>query len=566
MMMTYATTTANAILSATVLVALVFAAPLARGDPDASAPIVSTTAGKVQGEVVDGIYTFKGIPFAADTSGPNRWAAPKDPEPWSDVRDATTFMDRCPQTENDGGFTALIENVTGVSAPSLSNPDAAISEDCLGLNVYAPTMDQKLPVMVWIHGGALTNGAGSLYPGEVLAKAGDVIVVTVNYRLGFLGYIAHPELNGTNFGLLDQVKALEWVSENIKNFGGDSSKVTIFGESAGGASVLALMASPLSEGLFKRVIAQSAAVMESPNVTVSEGGKLGVAVGEQLGLPAGDGQLEKMRAVSAQDFVQAALNMTASDGQVVNFFVDGESLPQCIWCAFAEDEAQFTAQGSSVHKNVDLMIGSTSNETSIFWLIDPSRPGVFPNTTDAYKASIEKIYGPDNVEKVLSVLPGSPALAQSIELQTAILFGAPADFVANRNNIIGNPTFLYYFTQAPNTTEGESLGAFHAMDVLYLFFVDSTPENSLTKNMQAYWTNFAKSGDPNNGGSGSDETLPEWKAYDDASPTWQVLSEAETGSEPVPEDMQALYSVTNTLYPNVLPAMQDGKNFYNSSA
>ena len=457
MTMKRTTATANAILSATVLVALVFVTPLARADPDASTPIVSTTAGKVQGEVVDGIYTFKGIPYAADTGGANRWTAPKNPEPWSDVRNATTFMDRCPQTENDRGFTALIENVTGVSAPSLSNPDAGISEDCLGINVYTPALDENLPVMVWIHGGALTNGAGSLYPGEVLAKAGDVIVVTINYRLGFLGYIAHPELSGTNFGLLDQVKALEWVSENIESFGGNSSKVTIFGESAGGASVLALMASPLSEGLFQRVIAQSAAIMESPNVTVSEGGKLGVAVGEQLGLPAGDGQLEKMRAVGAQDLVQAQLNMSASDGIVVNFFVDEESLPQCIWCAFAEDE-----QGSPVHKDVDLMIGTNQNETSIFWLLDPSNTGVFPNTTDTYKASVEKIYGPEKAEKVLSVLPGSPdALAESNALQTAIWFGASSDFVANRNRIIGNPTFLYYFTQKPNTTEGESLGAFH---------------------------------------------------------------------------------------------------------
>merc|ERR1711970_686533 len=561
MMMRYATANANAILATTVLVALL-ASQLARADPDASAPIVSTTAGKVQGEVVDGIYTFKGIPFAADTSGPNRWLAPKDPEPWSDVRNATTFMDWCPQTVSNGTTWSDLENMIGMSMPSLNNPAPGISEDCLGLNVYTPALDEKLPVMVWIHGGSLTNGAGSMYPGEILANAGNVIVVTINYRLGFLGYIAHPELNGTNFGLLDQIKALEWVSENIENFGGDPSKVTIFGESAGGASVLALMVSPLSEGLFQRVISESAGIMESPNVTVSEGGKLGVAVGVQLGLPAGAGQLEKMRAVSAKDLIQAELNMSASDGIVVNLFVDGESLPQCIWCAFAEDE-----QGSSVHRNVDLMIGTNQNETSLFWLLDPSNTGVFPNTTDAYKASVEKIYGPENAKEVLSLFPGSPdALAESNALQTAIWFGASSDFVANRNRIIGNPTFLYYFTQKPNTTEGQQLGAFHGMDVLYLFFDDSTPEFSLTKNMQVYWTNFAKSGDPNNGGSGSDETLPEWKAYDDASPSWQVLSEAETGSEPVPEDMQALYSVTNTLYPNVLPAMQDGKNFYNSSA
>merc|ERR1711970_1379419 len=439
MMMRYATANANAILATTVLVALL-ASQLARADPDASAPIVSTTAGKVQGEVIDGIYTFKGIPFAADTSGPNRWLAPKDPEPWSDVRNATTFMDWCPQTVSNGTTWSDIENVTGVSAPSLSNPDAGISEDCLGLNVYTPAFDENLPVMVWIHGGSLTNGAGSMYPGEILANAGDVIVVTINYRLGFLGYIAHPEPNGTNFGLLDQIKALEWVSENIESFGGDPSNVTIFGESAGGASVLALMASPLSEGLFQRVIAQSAAIMESPTVTVSEGG-----------------QLEKLRAVSAQDLVQAQLNLSASDGIVVNFFVDEESLPQCIWCAFAEDE-----QGSSVHKNVDLMIGTNQNETSIFWLLDPSNTGVFPNTTDAYKASVEKIYGPENAKEVLPLFPGSPdALAESNALQTAVWFGASSDFVANRNRIIGNPTFLYYFTQKPNTTEGQQLGAFH---------------------------------------------------------------------------------------------------------
>merc|ERR1719420_1449885 len=218
-------------------------------------------------------------------------------------------MDLCPQAENDGGFISLVEKMTGVSLPSLSNPDAGMSEDCLGLNVYTPALDENLPVMVWIHGGNLAEGAGSSYPGEVLANAGNVIVVTINYRLGFLGYIAHPDLNGTNFGLLDQVKALEWVRENIASFGGDPSNVTIFGESAGGTSVLALMASPLSEGLFQRVISESGAMTESPNITMSEGGKLGVAVGEQLGLPAGAGQLEKMREASFEKLVDALVKM-----------------------------------------------------------------------------------------------------------------------------------------------------------------------------------------------------------------------------------------------------------------
>merc|ERR1711959_574836 len=286
-----ATANATAILSATVLVALI-AAPFARADPDApTTPIVSTTAGKVQGEVVDFIYTFKGIPYAADTGGANRWTAPKIPEPWSDVRNATTFMDWCPQTVSNGTSWSDLENMIGMSLPSLNNPAPGISEDCLGLNVYAPALDENLPVMVWIHGGSLHAGSAPIYPGEVLANAGNVVVVTINYRLGFLGYFAHPELSEANFGLLDQVKALEWVRDNIESFGGDPSKVTIFGESAGGTSVLALMASPLSKGLFQKAISESASLNESPNVTVSEGSKLGVAVGEQIGVPAGADQL-----------------------------------------------------------------------------------------------------------------------------------------------------------------------------------------------------------------------------------------------------------------------------------
>jgi len=538
-------TAANAVLSATVLVALI-ASPLARANPAASAPVVSTTAGKVQGELVDGIYTFKGIPFAADTGGANRWTAPKDPEPWSAVRKATTFMDWCPQpVGNNSDF-----------APA----GTPMSEDCLGLNVYTPSLDEKLPVMVWIHGGGLMHGAGSTYPPQAIVKTGDVIVVTIDYRLGFLGYFAHPELNGTNFGLLDQVKALEWVRDNIENFGGDPSNVTIFGESAGGTSVLSMMVSPVSEGLFQRVITESAGIDESPNVTVSEASTLGVVLGEQLGLPAGAGQLEKMRALSAKDIVDSVPEMMSKDvdneiaTSVPLLFVDKETLPKCIWCAFAESD-----QGSSVHKDVALLIGTNQNETN-------SGAATFNlNTTDAYKAWVEKTFDPENAEKLLSVFPGSPDPSiQSTALQTAIQFGAPSHFVADRNSNLGNPTFMYYFTQAPNTTDGQKLGAYHGSEIPYLFvpadylhfFFDDntplpvTPETRLAKDMQTYWTNFAKSGNPSNGGSGSNETLPEWKAYDDASPTWQVLSNAETGSEPVPEDMLTLYSVTNTLYPN----------------
>merc|ERR1712147_316495 len=316
---------------------------------------------------------------AADTSGANRWAAPKDPESWSDVRNATTFMDWCPQpTPSLGGTwgavigTETIANAMGV--PSQYTDKYQMSEDCLGLNVYAPALDEKLPVMVWIHGGALYTGAGSIYDGEALVNAGPVIVVTINYRLGFLGYIAHPELNETNFGLLDQVKALEWVRDNIESFGGDP-----------------------------------------PKVTVSEGGKLGVAVGEQLGVPAGAGQLEKMREASFEELVLADVRMDTPEynyNMPVLLYVDYTSLPLCLFCAFQE---------GSIHQ-VDLMIGTNNNETAMFNFVANIRN---PNTTDAYEQETEKQYG-ENAKEILSLFPGSPdsdAFATSELVGTAGQFG-----------------------------------------------------------------------------------------------------------------------------------------------
>jgi len=554
------TATADAILSATVLVALI-AAPLARADDSFSDPsVVSTTAGKVKGEVGDGVYAFKGIPYAADTSRANRWAAPKDPEPWSDVRDATTFMDICPQATTAlapyAGPVMFGEALSKITGDSMFTPsaDTPMSEDCLGLNVYVPTetLDQawvgdveKLPVMVWIHGGSLDSGAGSLYPGDVLVNAGDVIVVTINYRLGFLGYIAHPELNGTNFGLLDQVKALEWVKDNIANFSGDPSKVTIFGESAGGTSVMALMASPLSEGLFQRAISQSASVMESPNVTASEGGKLGVAVGEQLGLPAGDGQLEEMRAVSFEKLVEADANMSTPEynSQPINLYVDDTSLPSCIFCALQE---------GSIHQ-ADLMIGTNNNETSIFNMIpkviDPLAP-LQPNSTSAYEQDMDKIFGEEEKE-VLSLFPGSPdsdTFATYNLVDTAGIFGAPAFFAANTSNGLGNPTFFYNFRGTANMPLLDPLGGFHALDLAYIWVGDT----DLGKAMQKFWTTFAKTGNPD----------AEWKAYENASPSWQVLSEDKVGMEPVPEDMQGLYAIINGIYPNWQAAQQGGYDYF----
>merc|ERR1712188_245612 len=270
---------------------------------DNTSPTVQINSGEVIGQVEkssdgESVYSFKGIPYAQA----DRWESPEDPAPWSEPLDATKYGAQCAQPSeeyfwNDMGFKNLAKYDVGFNINKDTEtviPDWPTSEDCLFLNVFTPSLNESsknessngAPVMVWIHGGALFVGSGAGYPPQNLAAKG-VVVVTINYRLGLFGYFAHPDLNGTNFGLQDQVKALEWVKNNIADFGGSPDQVTIFGESAGGTSVLALMVSPLSEGLFQRVISESIGIVSPPNVTVSEASKLGVRLGEQLGLSAG---------------------------------------------------------------------------------------------------------------------------------------------------------------------------------------------------------------------------------------------------------------------------------------
>merc|ERR1711959_444556 len=302
-------------------------------------PVVQTNSGKVVGVVEQGyddkpIYAFKGIPYAADPSGSNRGLPPQDPEGWSDVRDASTWGNICPQEGYD--------------------PDV-MSEDCLVLNVFSPSLNttEKAPVMVWIHGGGFHAGSGQNILPQRIAKE-DIVLVSINYRLGFLGWFAHPDLNATNFGLQDQVKALEWVQENIGAFGGDPSQVTIFGESAGGISVQALMVSPLSKGLFKGAISESGPPALSLNVTMGEAGELGVAVGEALNISAGADQLEQMRSLPASNITSVFSEMLQAYGPSLAFiYVDNVSMDIDSWNGYKQ----------GLNHDVPLLIGSNSNET-----------------------------------------------------------------------------------------------------------------------------------------------------------------------------------------------------------
>merc|ERR1711959_816174 len=348
-------------------------------------PVVQTNSGKVVGVVEQGldnkpIYAFKGIPYAADPSGSNRWLPPQDPEGWSDVRDASTWGNICPQEGYD--------------------PDV-MSEDCLVLNVFSPSLNttEKAPVMVWIHGGGFHAGTGQNAITQSIVNE-DVVLVSINYRLGFLGWFAHPDLNATNFGLQDQVKALEWVQENIGAFGGDPSQVTIFGESAGGTSVQALMVSPLSEGLFQGAISESGCPLEFVNVTMSEAGKLGVAVGEALNISTGADQLEQMRSLPASNITSVFSEMLQAYGPSLAFiYVDNVSMDIDSWNGYKQ----------GLNHDVPLLIGSNSNETTGWGDL-----GFIPyfNTSAAYEEYVHKFFGPE-AASVLSILPAPASEAAS---------------------------------------------------------------------------------------------------------------------------------------------------------
>ena len=258
-----------------------------------SIPLVATRHGKIVGVVQEETHIWRGIPYAAPPTGELRWRAPQPVTPWQDVRQADCFS------------CASWQDITWCRELGGGDP-GNFSEDCLYLNVWAPAVrHEPLPVMVWLHGGGYTIGAGSLppYDGQALAKRG-AIVVTVNYRLGHLGFFAHPALEGEeaecihNFALLDQIAALRWVQDNIAAFGGDTQNVTLFGESAGARSVLSLMASPLAKGLFHKAIIQSGYTL--PDTPREVALKKGVALAEHLGLA--HATAEQLRALPAETF------------------------------------------------------------------------------------------------------------------------------------------------------------------------------------------------------------------------------------------------------------------------
>ncbi len=466
-----------------------------------------TIAGTAVGEKQD-VRVYKGIPFAAPPTGNLRWKAPQPVVPWSGVRDATQFSPACPQPDT-------LSRLTGRKL-------GPTSEDCLCLNVWTPAKaaNEKLPVMVWIHGGSYIAGEGSTpsYNGEALARQGAVIV-TINYRLGPLGFFAHPLLSkesghdsSGNYGLLDQIAALQWVRKNIAAFGGDAARVTIFGESAGAGSICYLMVSPLAKGLFHRAIAESGSAF-GPNRHLRETWygqepmeKVGERVARDFGCDQEKDPLAALRAKSAEEILKGSKMASnfffGGDGTHFAPIVDGWVVP--------DDPGVIFAAGKQ--HAVPLIVGSNADEGTIFTLTAPQMAAI------QYQKLMRQLY-PERADEILTLYPASGAAEVKSAINRLIgdaaFIGGARYFASTQSRV--SKAFLYHFTWVAPTARGKMLGAFHSSEIPHVFGTLDTSALSEAQKaslhsraMMEAWVRFAATGDPNPKGG----TL--WPVYDAA--------------------------------------------------
>lgn len=480
--------------------------------------VVPTDRGPVRGVETAGVKHYLGIPYAAPPVGELRWRPPQAPERWHGPRDASQFANHCPQVASPFGFESE-------------------TEDCLYLNVFTPDKKKvkkgsgkgkNLPVMVWLHGGGLSLGESDDYDPTRLVEKG-VIVVTVNYRLGLLGFLAHPALsaesgNGSgNYGFMDQQAALRWVQANIKKFGGNRDNVTIFGESAGGLSVHAHLASPLAAGLFHRAISQSGAYQDAlPSLSTAE--SRGSTLAQNLGCS--DQAAACLRSVPVETLL---LNQPTTAG-VLSPNVDGNVLPQSIGAALESGE----------FNRVPVVEGTTHDEFAIFTImsIEDAFFGGNPIPNFFY-GTVLGILIPTlglntTAEEVQALYPlsdfggGPTSASQAVTaIATDAIFACPGRRAA-RSMSQFVPTYAYEFNDrnAPDVFLDEPVdGAYHASELAYLF--DSPlrgghapfdpDQETLAATMVSYWTQFGRSGNPNGAGT------PTWPAYTVANDTYQSL-------------------------------------------
>jgi para-nitrobenzyl esterase len=467
----------------------------------AGAQQVLTQSGTISGVRANGLNVYKGIPFAAPPVGDLRWRPPVLAAPWSGTRMADAFAPACMQV--------------GVSMPGETPP--VVSEDCLYLNVWTPAKiaHGHLPVIVWIYGGGYINGSASmpLYWGDKLAQKG-VIVVTIAYRLGPLGFLALPELtresshhSSGNYGLLDQIAALEWIQRNIAAFGGDPKCVTIAGQSSGSISVSILMSSPLAKGLFQRAIGESGGLFEpiqlAPKFLLANAERDGDKYAASLSAPS----LKELRRLPA------AL-LTGNAGGIVHPVIDPYVLPLTPYETFA----------SGLQNDVSLLIGSNADEARA--IVDVSH-----ETADTFDSDLEHSVGqlPPALVAAYPHATDEEAGQAQLGLERDLRFGWDMWAWARLQAGTGkSPVFYYSFRQQPPFPAGSlyaGWGASHFAELWYVFdHLDQSPWNwtagdrKLAEEMSSYWVNFARSGDPN----GPD--LPSWAAFTNVASKVQYLA------------------------------------------
>ena len=461
-------------------ISLILAAPAS-----AAGPVVDAPAGKVEGVAENGLDIFKGIPYARPPVGAARWTPPKPLDRWSGVRQAAKFGAACmqPHSRNNSIY---------------ADEPAEMSEDCLTINIWAPKGAKNLPVLLWIHGGALTGGASSetVYDGAHLAKEG-LVVVSINYRMGVFGYFAHPALSAEspdgisgNYGLLDQIESLRWIKKNIGAFGGDAGNVTISGESAGALSVMYLMASPPARGLFHKAIAESAYMISTPALKKDEFGEpsnesRGAALAAKLNAP----DLAALRALDARTLTDQA----APNGWFPWGSVDGKILPRQLVDMFDKGE----------QAPVPLLVGFNQGEIrSLTFLLPPA-----PASAADYEKIIRERYG-DLADAFLKLYPAADYKESLFAITRDALYGWTSERLARKQTAIGQPAYLYLNDLGYPAADQMGLHAFHASEIPFVFGTAAltppfwprppgTPEaQKLSAALSGYWSSFAKTGKP----------------------------------------------------------------------
>jgi para-nitrobenzyl esterase len=507
----------------------------------------NTKSGRLRGIRFRGTESFLGIPYGATTAGAGRFAPPRPVEPWAGVREALSFGDAPPQVDTRLGAVNSAQNVHNLMYVKGGHPldGARMSEDCLNLNVWTPSSidDAKRPVMVWFHGGGFVHGsAGSaLYNGDQLAHLGDVVVVTVNARLGLTGFLALDLIHGeafrgsSNAGMLDLVAALRWLRDNIEAFGGDPGNVTIFGQSGGGGKTNVLLGMPLARGLFHKAINMSWPVLNvnEPEVAV----KMAANVAEAAGIQAGDADV--WRQLPLRELLD--IQRTLSPPLAAAFGMEMAGAPASMsfgWAPVLDGDIvtshPFHGEAPPEADAIPMLVGFASHDPSLLMAGNPAFPSLDEETALALAGANFGADGPALLQKIMARHPSEPVRLQYARLVNRYTFEAAAVTVAQIKAKQKAAVYLYEFAHTTNVLDG-LLGATHSLDLPFTFnnvdravFAGTAESRHTTsRNMALAWTAFARSANPNHDG------IPEWPTYDHGSSRMVIGSmwEAVTADE-----------------------------------